>query len=75
MKFEDLFRLSLFTFYFNFKYFEFKKAIKLPVLIFGKVSIHALKGEIVIPLNSKTGTILIGYIALGIFEKKHENCF
>jgi acetyltransferase-like isoleucine patch superfamily enzyme len=69
MKFEDLFRLSLFTFYFNFKYFEFKKAIILPVLFFGKVSIHALKGEIVIPKHFKTGTILIGYNSLGIFEK------
>lgn len=43
MKFKDLFRLSLFTFYFNFKYFKFKEEIKLPVLIFDKVSIHALE--------------------------------
>lgn len=75
MKFKDLFRLSLLTFYFNFKYFKFKEAIKLPVLIFGKVSVHALKGEIIIPSNLETGTIRIGHNALGIFEKNMKTVF
>lgn len=62
--------LNLYTLYINFKYLPFKQAIKLPILIFGRVSIYALKGKIIINGNPSFGLIRFGEGKVGIFDKK-----
>lgn len=57
-----MWRLNLIkTLYFNFKTLPFKKAIKLPVFIYGKTYIWDIRGSISIPENVSTGMIKIGY--------------
>lgn len=47
--YKNIHEINIKTIYFNFKYFEFKKAIKLPVLIHEKARIQIIKGEIILP--------------------------
>jgi len=55
----------------NFCCLSINYAFKLPILCFGKFSIHSLKGNIQIDSNIiKTGMIQIGESSIGIFEKK-----
>lgn len=75
MNIKNLFELNLITFYLNFKNFRFSDAIKLPVMVFGKVSVHSLSGEIKLNGKITTGRVLIGYSKLGIFEKKVRTTF
>lgn len=68
MKFYNLFSLILGvpkTLYFNFKYFKFKDAIKLPVLLSNRVKIIALKGNVIIKAPLHTGLIRIGVKGAG----------
>ena len=47
--------------------FPFKKAVRFPILIFGKISIkNARKGKMVFNCPLKTGTLQIGKVWFGI---------
>jgi len=73
--FKLLFKINPITFYFNLKYFPISVAIKMPVLIIGKVSIHALKGKVIINAPTNCGMIRIGDLRVGIFDKKMRTIF
>lgn len=58
------------TLYFNFKYFNFKKAIKFPVIVSHRVWLSSVRGKVFI--NSPrvvTGMIRIGFGEVGIFDQ------
>lgn len=61
------------TLYINFKYFSFKDALKLPVLISHKVKLIKVKGRIIIEGTIKTGMIKIGYDTIDIFDSRNLN--
>lgn len=63
-------RINLKTIVFNFKYFPFKTAIKLPVLISNNIYLHKTKGKITINGPIKTALIQIGYGKVGISDFK-----
>lgn len=57
--------------YFNLKYFPFRTAIKLPVLISYRTKLAVMQGSI--HLNKiKTGIIRIGFGYVGIFDKNNS---
>ena len=58
------------TIYFNFHYFPFKQALKLPVLVAPQVYLKKLKGEIFVESPICYGLIRIGYEDVGIFDEK-----
>ncbi|WP_160674354.1 acyltransferase [Clostridium sp. C8-1-8] len=60
------------TLYFNFKYFNFKDAVKLPVLISHRVYLKSLKGSIAITSNIRSKMIQIGFGEVGIFDFKRR---
>lgn len=61
------------TVYFNFKYFNFATAIKLPVLISHRVVLLDTNGKIHINCDSiSTGMIKIGFGSVGIFDSKRS---
>ncbi len=64
-------RVNFKTVVFNLKYFPFKTAVKLPVLLSGNVFLHKTKGRIIINGPIKTGMIQIGYaeVALSDFKR------
>lgn len=62
--------ISLKTIYFNFKYFSFFTAIKLPVFISSYVYLKDMRGKIHLPISTSIGMIKIGYGDIGIFDKK-----
>lgn len=67
--------LKFFSFksiYFNFKYLPLRQAIKLPVLISGKVYLRKTYGKIFIDAPIKTGLIQIGFGDTGIFDDKRS---
>ncbi len=49
------------TLYFNFKVLPFKKAIKLPFFLYGKVYLWDLSGKVILPDSIQKGMIRIGY--------------
>ncbi|MDL2323266.1 hypothetical protein LJC52_04685 [Bacteroidales bacterium OttesenSCG-928-A17] len=50
---------------------EFKTAIKLPIIAFGRFSTHSLKGKIIIDQEEISfGKITLGTAGVGIFDKK-----
>lgn len=56
--------------YFNMKYFKFKEAIKLPILISNNVKLVKCKGSIEIKSPLKFKMIKIGFQDVDIFDKK-----
>ncbi len=58
--------------YFNFKYLPFRQAIKLPILLSGKVYLRKTSGKIIIDYPLRTGLIEIGYGDTGIFDDKRS---
>lgn len=68
MKFSDLFRINPISLYVNFKLLKFKDAIKMPLWIYGRLSIHSLNGIVKIHGPVQPGMIKIGKSTLGIFE-------
>ncbi|GGH19213.1 hypothetical protein GCM10007352_30450 [Mucilaginibacter phyllosphaerae] len=60
------------TIIFNFKYFPFKTAIKLPVLISNNVFLHRLKGRVTINGPVTTALVQIGYGKIGISDFKRS---
>lgn len=65
-------RLSIKTIFINFKYLEFSKAIKFPILISRNVRLKEMKGEIIIDGNVTTGMILMGFGDIPIFDRSHS---
>lgn len=57
------------TIYFNFKYFNFKQAMKLPILMSYNTVLLSTKGKITINRPIKTAMIRIGFGNVGIFDK------
>ena len=57
------------TIYFNFKYFDLKTALKLPVLVSHNTKIVCAKGKVLITAPIKFGMINIGYSNVEIFDK------
>lgn len=58
------------TIYLNFKYFQLKDAIKLPIFVSHHVWLKEVKGKIKINAPIHTGMIKIGYGDIGIFDKR-----
>lgn len=54
-------RVNMKSIIFNFKYFPFKTAIKLPVLISRNIYLHKMEGRIIINAPIRTALIQIGY--------------
>lgn len=65
-------RVNLKTIIFNFKYFPFKMAVKLPVLISGNVFLHKMHGRVIINGPIKTALVQIGYGKIGISDFKRS---
>ncbi|MEO3406430.1 acyltransferase [Mucilaginibacter sp. CAU 1740] len=63
-------RVNLKSIIFNFKYFPFKTAIKLPVLISNNIYLHKMGGKVTINGPVKTALIQIGYGKVGISDFK-----
>ncbi|AMR33971.1 hypothetical protein A0256_22240 [Mucilaginibacter sp. PAMC 26640] len=65
-------RVNFKTIIFNFKYFPFKTAVKLPVLISQNVFLHQLKGRVIINGPITTAQVQIGYGKVGISDFKRS---
>lgn len=65
-------RLNIKTIRFNFKYFPFSTAIKMPVLISRNVFLYKLKGRVTINGPISTGMIQLGYGKVGISDFKRS---
>ncbi|AYL94598.1 acyltransferase [Mucilaginibacter celer] len=63
-------RINLKSVIFNFKYFPFKTAIKLPVLISNNIYLHKMGGTVMINGPIKTALVQIGYGKVGISDFK-----
>jgi transferase family hexapeptide repeat protein len=64
--------ISFNTIYFNFKYFPFKQAIRLPVFVSRHVFLLDMKGTVIIDAPFRTRLIKIGYRGVGIFDHKRS---
>ena len=53
------------TFYFNFHYFPFKTAIRMPIFIYWRSELYKMKGRIVIDAPVSTGMVKFGPHGLG----------
>jgi len=56
------------TLYFNFKYFKFRDAIKLPVLLSNQIWFKSAKGAVIVE-KPAFGRVRIGFGDVGIFDK------
>ncbi len=54
------------TVYFNFKFLQFKEALRFPILMYGKVSLKGNKGKIIFSCKTTYGIVRIG---------KNTDCF
>ena len=59
------------TILFNFKYFNFKDAIKLPVFVSSQVLLKELNGTINLDIV-RTGVIRLGFNDVGIFDRQRS---
>lgn len=60
------------TLYFNFKYFDFKTALKLPVFLSGKVDLYCANGSVQIVGKPYTGMFKFGISEIGTIDRKYE---
>lgn len=60
------------TIYFNLKYFPLKTALRLPVFIYQKTSLHKLQGRIVLNVPPTTGLVQISAKGMGIQDSKYS---
>lgn len=60
------------TLYFNFHYFPFKVAIKLPVFIYFRSNLFLMDGKIVINSPVSTGMVIFGAHGLGTQDKFYQ---
>lgn len=65
-------KIYILSFYFNYKYFGFRTALKLPVLINYNVVFNSLGGKIIITCPLKKGLVRIGFQYIGISCVKYE---
>ncbi|WP_212667546.1 acyltransferase [Gottfriedia acidiceleris] len=76
MKFSEIYLLTRAipkTIYFNFRYFKFRTAIKMPVLISHNVRLLKTKGKVIIENSNPTlFDIRIGFGDVGIFDKQRS---
>ena len=63
------------TMYVNFKYFPFKDALKVPLLVSHRVYLKSLKGELIIEKKISFGIVKIGFGDISIFDKKIQELF
>lgn len=62
--------LNVKTIRFNFKYLEFRAALRLPFFLHRNTYLKAIKGSIQLPDNIHPGIVKIGFGDVGIFDKK-----
>ncbi len=67
-----LLRLNFKSIYFNFKYLEFKQAIKFPFLLSNQVYLRETRGKIKLECDVSIGIIRIGFGKIGIFDDKRS---
>lgn len=67
-----LLSLNINTVRFNFKYFDFKTAIKFPVKVSSNVYLKKLSGSVSLDFKWYTSDILLGYGEVGIFDKQNS---
>lgn len=60
------------TIYFNFKYFPFKQAIRLPFYIYRHTLLARTEGKIILNCPAKRGLVKIGIRKLGTADIKYE---
>jgi len=60
------------TLFFNFKYLDFRSALRLPVLVSRKVRFKTVKGHVDIAAPLHTGMIRLGFDSCGIFDAKRS---
>ena len=60
--------VNLKTIYFNFKYFPFSQAIKLPVLVSKYVHLREVGGKVSLAFPIRHAVIQIGFGDISIFE-------
>lgn len=54
---------------FNFHYFPFKTAVKMPVVVSHRTYLRELHGQVRIPENAETGSIRIGFGDVGHYDR------
>jgi acetyltransferase-like isoleucine patch superfamily enzyme len=64
--------LNFKTLIFNFRYFPFKTAVKLPVLISRNVYLYKMKGRVIINAPIQTGMIKIGFGKVAVTDFKRS---
>ena len=60
------------TLRFNFHYFPFKKALKLPVFVSHRTYLRELRGKVELPENLETAMIKIGFGDVGHYDRKRS---
>ena len=60
--------------FFNFNYFPFKVAIKLPILFLSSVSLIDVRGKIKLQGSIRTGMVLIGGHGNALYEHSSRGC-
>lgn len=60
------------TVFFNFYYFPFKQATKLPVIVSHRTKFNRLKGKVYLPDNAKTGKIRLGFGQVQVADSQHS---
>ena len=60
------------TFYFNFHYFSFSDALKLPALVYRRTVLKQMGGKIVIMRKATTGMMRIGIPRIGVQDLKYS---
>lgn len=58
------------TLFINLRYFKFKDAIKLPIIVSNKTMLKDLSGKIIIDAPLKTGILKIGFGDVSIFDRE-----
>lgn len=57
---------------FNFHYFPFKTALKMPVVVSHRTYLRELHGKVTIPEDAETGSIRIGFGDVGHYDRKRS---
>ncbi len=60
------------TLLFNFRYFPFKTAVKLPVLLSHRVWLEEMSGKVLLPPVVSRGMVRIGFGEVGIFDRRRS---
>ncbi len=60
------------TLFFNFYYFSFRVAIKIPVLVSHRTSFQSIKGNVLLPINPRLGKIKLGFGSVQVTNPKQS---